>query len=77
MSKPYCNVFYAGQLLISFEDNASFNNWRRMQPNCWPEVYNGGYVYRPTDQTWWRMDITPVLIEDVPKEIRMQALLLT
>ena len=75
-TRVYVHVFFEGQLLISFEDNVSFQQWRRMLPNCWPEVYNRGYALSTAGQEWWRMDLTPVLINDVPKEIRVMALLM-
>jgi hypothetical protein len=44
------------------------------------DIYQGGYVYlhRPkiTNKHWFRVDGTPVLNPDVPKELRALALLL-
>lgn len=42
------------------------------------EIYNGAYVYdkdQPLNH-WFTMDGCPVLIEDVPKELRLLALVL-
>lgn len=72
-------VFYAGQL---YEELASFKAFRAMQTTCTPEIYNGAYVYNPLDirsgaRLWYRMDGTPVLLDDVPKNLRLWVLLLT
>lgn len=72
-------VFYAGQL---HEELASMKDFKHMQVTCDPEIYNGAYVYNPLDirsgaRLWYRMDGTPVLLDDVPKELRLLVLLLT
>lgn len=46
-----------------------------------PEIYNGCYIYHnsglPSRSNWYRGDFTPVLLEDVPKELLLLKLLLT
>ena len=77
-----CYVFYAGKLFrqcTSWE----FKEYRR---GWGAEIYDGAFVYMngfrlhpawgPTSG-WYRMDWTSVLIEDVPKELRLLLLLLT
>lgn len=66
-------VFYAG-LLYGEYDNSSF---RTLQIHGSLELYNGGYMYAKHERKWYRMDQTPLLIEDVPKELLVQVLLLT
>lgn len=66
-------VFYAG-LLYGEYDYVSFRN---LQVQCPLELYNGGYLYRIQNKDWYRMDLTPLLIEDVPKELQLSVLLLT
>lgn len=74
MSKPVY-VFYAGLLYGEFTRKEMRTT---ISPVNTPEVYNGGYVYLPTDPIgWYRCDLTPLLIEDVPKELRTAVLLLT
>lgn len=61
-------VFYAG--LLYGEYTHPIKAWLR-------ELPNGAYIYFPEDQEWRLNDLTPVLLEDVPKELRLQVLLLT
>ncbi len=77
-----CYVFYAGQLIGQY----STKNFNTYKSKCGTEIYNGAYVYRQSyrehfsldySNGWFRMDTTPVLIEDVPKELRLLLLLLT
>jgi len=75
-------VFYAGQLLIEFDTDNEFNTWRRSVAIGNSEFYNGSYVYgafrSPNhDREWYYMDSTPLLLVDIPKELRAFALLLT
>lgn len=67
-------VFYAGLLYgeYSAQDFLSFRS------TCTSEIYNGAYLYNESGVSpWFRMDLTPVLIADVPKELQALALLLT
>lgn len=71
-------VFYAG-LLYGEYTKASF---RLLQTSCNSELYNGAYVYSigekwDFDTGWFRMDGTPFLLSDVPKELQLSVLLLT
>lgn len=70
-------VFYAGQLYIEFEYPIQFHVWRRNQVTEDREIYNGALIYESTKQEWWNMDMTPVLLNDVPKRLRVLALLLS
>jgi len=75
-------VFYAGLL---YEEFAYKEGFRHLQTTCNPEIYNGAYAYIPAANTasheharcWYRMDGTPVLIADVPKELLLLMLLIT
>lgn len=40
------------------------------------DMYNGGFVFNNITREWYRCDMTPVLIEDVPKVQRMLVLVL-
>lgn len=68
-------VFYGTQLYGEYTDLKSIYPL----PD---EVYQGGYLYDAQPYTpngevhWMRLDRTPVLIEDVPKELRAFALIL-
>lgn len=78
-------VFFEGELLIEFQGRDEFRIWRRTLPNCWHKVYNEAYIYVSSkapaymifDSGWFRADGTPCLTEQVPKELRALALLLT
>lgn len=72
-------------MLILFYDNQEFYRyatWKELKVDIYPhtqvqsDVYNGGYVYKTDDHTWYRCDGMPVLIEDVPKLLRMLQLAL-
>lgn len=62
-------IFYAGLLYCECTDQEI----RLIRTNMPPEIYNGGYMF--VTQThppgfagpWYRIDGTPVLLEDVPK----------
>jgi hypothetical protein len=84
-------VFYAGQLLIEIPIG-EFKEWARSMCHGDPEVYNGAWVYGtssprhvpgaavpipPQSPDWYRMDGTPALKSDVPKDIQTLVLLLT
>lgn len=75
-------VFYAGQLLLEFNDHKEFEYWRRATAVGNYELYNGSYVYVPSRSSfqvpeWYRMDSTPMLLADVPKNLQALVLLLT
>ena len=78
--KDACYVFYAGLLYSQF---STLNGFLLFKNQCGAEIYNGAYVYSrryahvPTENNWYRMDGSPVFIEDVPKELRLLLLLLT
>lgn len=71
-------MFYGVQLY------GEFDRWRDFwNSDINSEVYNGAYVYSPytakvdrIDCPWYRSDCTPVLLEDVPKELRAYVLIL-
>jgi hypothetical protein len=72
-------VFYDNQLLLEFDDPKEFETWRRACCVGNPEFYNGGYVYQSwisNDRKWYRMDLTPVLLEDVPPALRAWVLII-
>ena len=66
-SKNLIHVFYANQLYMSVEEGRSYQ--------LIEEVYNGGYLIG-SSRKWYRCDLTPVLDEDVPKELKTLALLM-
>lgn len=72
-------VFYAGQIIWEGDAGKEFVNFRTVAE---PEIYNGAWVYRKWPDSlartnpWYRMDSTPALEEDVPKDIRTLVLLL-
>jgi hypothetical protein len=75
MSKAY--LFYGTQLVDEFLASESHINVR-IKSVYGQEIYDGGYIFSPSTSTvWWRCDLTPVLLADVPKELRALALLLT
>lgn len=70
-------VFYAGQVHAEFDYVHAFTEWRRSQATENREVYNGAYVYDRSIRGWWRMDMTPVLLSDVPKKLRILLLIMS
>ncbi len=74
-------VFYGSQLVGEFEPQAGSLLSRRIKAAHGQEIYDGGWVYVPwyKDQpyNWWKCDMTPVLLQHVPQELRALALLLT
>jgi hypothetical protein len=72
-------VFYAGQIIWEGDAGKEFVAFRT---DVDPEIYNGAWVYRKTpnlfasNNPWYRMDSTPALEVDVPKDIRTIVLLL-
>ena len=69
-SKRLIHVFYANQLYKSVEVDRDYS-----LIDLGPEVYNGGYLIG-SSRKWFRCDLTPVLDEDVPKELKLLALLM-
>lgn len=70
-------LFYAGQLVQEW-DAGEYRNLSQYTHSTWgSEIYNGGYLWHGSLQEWYRCDLTPVLLEDVPKELLMLKLLLT
>lgn len=68
-------VFYQDQVLLDFtKGDPAFHTWRRSMLHGDPDVYNKAYIF--DHQEWWRMDLTPVLLEHVPKTMRALQLLL-
>lgn len=74
-------LFYAGQLVVELTTSMiqGLGLSRYIQTYIGPEIYNGGYLYSPgsgVPYAWFRCDLTPVLTEDVPKELRLLVLLM-
>jgi hypothetical protein len=81
-------VFYAGMLYAEY-DRREFSRHQvcqRLYEMDGAEIYNGCYIHSQNqtfelDQNnksaWFRGDFTPVLLEDVPKELLLLKLLLT
>jgi hypothetical protein len=72
---PLYTLFYGTQVAGEYND-------LRVARKEYPvdtDVYQGAYVYwheGAAKHKWYRMDTTPVLMDDVPKELRLMALLL-
>lgn len=66
-------VFYAGLL---YKECSTHTELRQTQVMCPTEVYNGAYFYAKPERKWYRMDGTPVLDCDVPKELKVILLLI-
>jgi hypothetical protein len=69
-------VFYGYQVYGQYE-----NDWRKLRKLIPPTdpVYQEAFVYsrgNNPNADWYRMDGTPVLLEDVPKRLRMLQLVL-
>lgn len=69
-------------LFYGTQEFGRYASWKEMKDDIYPhtqvqsDVYNGGYVYHIEFHEWYRCDLTPVLIEDVPKIHRMLVLVL-
>lgn len=69
-------VFYANQLYMDWFVRPPKQSFLSLLGS---EIYNGGYLkgrngfWKPTD--WYRCDQTPVLLADVPKELRLLELI--
>ena len=79
-------VYYANQLLFehpwSMTKRPQGQMVSRKQMNEYGnEIYNGALIHWPTVNPpfspWFRGDMTPVLLEDVPEETRMLHLLIS
>lgn len=72
-------LFYGSQLVETYPSRTSYRYLFSADPNKSLEIYNGGYVLitgeRPHNG-WYRCDLTPVLLEHVPKILRLEELLL-
>lgn len=68
-------IFYAGMLLEDLDCTQA--HFRMYQLSCSAEIYNGAYVYSEHGAPpWCRMDMTPCLLSDVPKELQLLNLIL-
>jgi hypothetical protein len=71
-------VFYAGQV---YSEHPSVQDYiEQMRALIGSEIYNGSYVWFRHDSVrkhWYRMDNTPMLLEDVPKALRAWVLVLS
>jgi hypothetical protein len=70
-------LYYANQLVLTAAVRQ--NETMRFQ-GLPPDIYNGGYMKYPKGHNfypseWCRCDATPVLLEDVPKELLVLELL--
>lgn len=65
-------VYYAGLVYGEY----TIKEYRDMRRSCSKEFYNGAYYKSKHDKTWYRMDGTPVLLVDVPKNLLTLELLL-
>lgn len=69
------HLFYGTQLVASFEGQDATPKF--VKNEFGQEIYDGGYIYASEMNTkWWRCDLTPCLLNDVPKELRALALLI-
>ena len=73
-------LFYANDLVQIIDYKLyEWDEYGHIKKNYGMEIYNGGYLYFPdsrNNQRWIRCDLTPVLIEDAPKELRALVLIL-
>lgn len=79
MSKAY--LFYGNQLVAELTREPGKSLSRRIKDLHGQEIYDGGWIYACWDAKsnpeWWRCDMTPCLIDHVPKELRALVLLIT
>lgn len=72
-------LFYGGQVVQRFEPGENVSCSYLLHTQWGSEVYNGGYIYWPSQEhngsCWYRCDKTPVLLDHVPKEYRLLALI--
>lgn len=69
-------VFFGHQIYAQYENMSAMRKDLYPHTDVQVAVYNGGHVYDSASQEWYRPDMTPVLIEDVPAELRMLHLIL-
>lgn len=67
-------VFYAGRIYAEYLHLKAY----REAITSESDVYQGGYLYLHDNKygKWFRCDVTPVLDEDVPPELKMWLLIL-
>ena len=73
-------LFYGGQVVQRFEPGEIVTCAQYLHTQWGYEVYNGGYLHWPAMESlygyvWYRPDLTPVMLADVPKEYRLLALI--
>lgn len=68
------HLFYANQLVEEIELSPSM--WRHIRETHGDEIYQGGWLFCRDADEWYRCDSTPALLADVPKDLRVLALLL-
>lgn len=68
-------VFYAGILYAEYGNNHKYRK-ARLYANA-NEVYNGCYIFLSNDREWYRGDLTPIRLENVPIELRTLMLLMS
>lgn len=76
MSQAY--LLYGTQVVDQFLASEPSPN-QRIKSVYGQKIYDGGYLYYPKANIyqWYRCDLTPRQPDDVPKELRALALLLT
>lgn len=71
-------LYYGNQLVQEYDYPIRMDQY--LHTNWGLEIYNGGYIstYDPSTNSygWFRCDYTPVLPEDVPKELIVLELIL-
>lgn len=69
-------LFYGTQVFAQYPDKKAMSKDIYPHTEVQSEVYNGGFAYMGDERKWYRCDLTPCLIEDVPKHFQMLALVL-
>lgn len=70
-------IFYAGLLYQELSGTAEVLTFKALRISCGSEIYNGAYTFIDhLPPYWYRMDGTPCLLSDVPKELQILNLLL-
>lgn len=69
-------LFYNDEL---YDETEYTQEYRKALFGAKPLIYSKGYLYQPAYRhtQWFRCDLTPVLIEEVPTNLRLLARLLT
>jgi hypothetical protein len=87
VTNPEVIVFYADQIHWMFKSEREFLDKRHLFFLFDAEIYNGAYVWFRKDlhdmwfreyfrdKHWFRMDLSSVPVEDVPKAARLWALI--